>query len=97
MTFRVWALAAALAVCQVAAAAPAHAWPSGAEIVRLWDKNRDGFVSKAEWLKAGRPLEHLRFVDGNRDGKADAAEIDAAIERLLAIRAGTGGAMRGAK
>lgn len=56
--------------------------PSPADIVKNWDKDGDGAVSKAEWTAAGRPAERFDAVDANKDGKVTAAELDAAMSAM---------------
>ena len=72
-------IAAALA----AMAAPAFAqMPAPADIVKQWDKDGDGAVSKEEWVAAGRPAERFDAVDANKDGKVTAAELEAAMAAM---------------
>jgi Ca2+-binding EF-hand superfamily protein len=72
-------IAAALA----AMAAPAFAqMPAPADIVKQWDKDGDGAVSKDEWTAAGRPAERFDAVDANKDGKITAAELEAAMKAM---------------
>jgi hypothetical protein len=72
-------IAAALA----AMAAPAFAQlPAPAEILKSWDKDGDGAVSKEEWTAAGRPAERFDAVDANKDGKITVAELEAAFAAM---------------
>ena len=72
-------IAAALA----ALAGPALAqMPAPADIVKQWDTDKDGAVSKAEWTAAGRPAERFDAVDANKDGKVTAEELDAAMKAM---------------
>jgi hypothetical protein len=41
------------------------------------DKNKDGSISREEWLAAGRPEAFFGRVDANKDGKVTAAELQA--------------------
>ena len=41
------------------------------------DKNKDGSISREEWLAAGRPEAFFERVDANKDGKVTAAELQA--------------------
>ena len=56
--------------------------PAPADIVKQWDKNGDGAVSKEEWTAAGRPAERFDVVDANKDGKVTAAELEAAMAAM---------------
>ena len=72
-------IAAALA----AMAAPAFAQlPAPADIVKQWDKDGDGAVSKEEWTAAGRPAERFDAVDTDKNGKVTAAELEAALKAM---------------
>ncbi len=73
--------AAATAMLAAAGAASAQA-PDPAAIVKSWDKNGDGAVSKDEWVAAGRPAERFDAVDANKDGKVTAEELTAAMARM---------------
>ncbi|HEX7946817.1 MAG TPA: EF-hand domain-containing protein [Phenylobacterium sp.] len=73
--------AAATAVLAVAGVASAQA-PSPADIIKNWDKNGDGAVSKDEWIAAGRPAERFDAVDANHDGKVTAEELAAAMAAM---------------
>ncbi|THD81768.1 MAG: EF-hand domain-containing protein [Phenylobacterium sp.] len=81
------AAAAALAVTGVAGVAAAQ-MPSPADIVKAWDKDGDGTISKDEWVAAGRPAERFDLVDTNHDGKITVEELAAAMARM---RPGGGG------
>jgi hypothetical protein len=50
------------------------------------DSDRDGRLSKAEWLAAGRRERGFAMADANGDGYADQAELRALAERLRAYR-----------
>jgi hypothetical protein len=72
-------IAAALA----AMAAPAFAQlPAPADIVKQWDKDGDGAVSKEEWTAAGRPAERFDAVDADKNGKITVAELEAAFAQM---------------
>ena len=76
---RTFFVAAALA----AIAVPAFAQlPAPAEIVKSWDKDGDGAVSREEWVAAGRPAERFDAVDANKDGKVSVAELEAAFAQM---------------
>jgi len=83
MRTRILVLTAAAAL---AGAGAASAQVTGPEVVKAFDKNGDGFVSKAEWEAAGRPSERFDPIDANRDGRLTAQEIDQALARLRAVR-----------
>ena len=78
---------AAIAVLAVAGTASAQ-MPAPAEMIKAWDKNGDGGVSKDEWMAAGRPAERFDLIDTNKDGKISAAELEAA---MAAMRQRNGG------
>ena len=73
--------AAAAALLASAGAASAQA-PDPAAIIKNWDKNGDGSVSKDEWVAAGRPAERFDAVDANKDGKVTAEELAAAMAAM---------------
>lgn len=80
---------AAVATALLAGASLASAQaPSPADIVKTWDKNGDGAVSKDEWVAAGRPAERFDMVDANKDGKVTAEELAAAMARMRQQRGG---------
>jgi hypothetical protein len=71
------------AVLTLAAASVAQAqMPAPAELIKRWDTDGDGAVSKAEWTAAGRPAERFDMVDANKDGKVTAAEMEAAMAAM---------------
>ena len=74
-------LATSAAALLAAGAAQAQA-PNPADIIKQWDKNADGSVSKDEWTAAGRPAERFDAVDTNKDGKVTAEELTAALRAL---------------
>ena len=74
---------AATAAAAIAAAGAAQAqMPAPADIVKNWDKDGDGAVSKDEWVAAGRPAERFDAVDANKDGKVTAPELEAAMAAM---------------
>ena len=74
---------AAAAAAAIAAAGAAQAqMPAPADLIKAWDKDGDGAVSKPEWVAAGRPAERFDAVDGNKDGKVTAAELEAAMAAM---------------
>jgi hypothetical protein len=80
--------AAAQAPAPASGGAPAGPMPSAADILKQWDTDKDGTISKAEWVAAGRPAERFDAVDTNKDGKISADELDKA---MAAMRAHQGG------
>jgi hypothetical protein len=56
--------------------------PPAADVIKMWDTNSDGAVSKDEWVAAGRPAERFDAVDANKDGKITAAELEAAMAAM---------------
>jgi Ni/Co efflux regulator RcnB len=76
---------AAAAAAAMAAGGVAQAqMPAPADIIKGWDKDGDGAVSKDEWIAAGRPAERFDAVDANKDGKITAAELEAAMAAMRA-------------
>lgn len=76
-------LIAAGAVALLAGAGAAHAqMPAAADIIKAWDTDGDGAVSKDEWVAAGRPAERFDLVDADHDGKVTAAELEAAMAKM---------------
>ena len=74
---------AAAAAAAIAAAGAAQAqMPAPADLIKNWDKDGDGAVSKAEWVAAGRPAERFDAIDANKDGKVTAAELEAAMAAM---------------
>jgi Ca2+-binding EF-hand superfamily protein len=76
------ASAAALLASAGAAAAQQQQMPAPADIIKQWDKDGDGAVSKDEWVAAGRPAERFDVVDANKDGKITAEELAAAMAAM---------------
>jgi Ca2+-binding EF-hand superfamily protein len=82
-------LIAAGAAALLGAAGAAHAQrPSPANIIKAWDSDGDGAVSKAEWVAAGRPAERFDVVDADHDGKVTTAELEAAMAKMRPHRGG---------
>ena len=73
--------AVATGLLAVAGAASAQ-MPAPADLIKNWDKDGDGAVSKEEWTAAGRPAERFDAVDANKDGKITAAELEAAMAAM---------------
>ena len=72
-----------VAASLAALAGPAVAqMPAPAEIVKNWDKDGDGAVSKDEWIAAGRPAERFELVDANKDGKVSVEELENALKMM---------------
>jgi hypothetical protein len=71
------------ALLTVAAATVAQAqMPPPAELIKRWDTDKDGGVSRAEWAAAGRPAQRFDMIDANKDGKITAAEMEAAMAAM---------------
>lgn len=79
--------ASAAALLAIAGAASAQ-MPAPADMIKNWDKDGDGAVSKDEWVAAGRPAERFEIVDANKDGKITTVELEAA---MAAMRQRNGG------
>jgi Ca2+-binding EF-hand superfamily protein len=79
--------ALALASASILAPLAAHAqMPSPETIFKAWDKDADGFVTKDEWVAAGRKEERFAMVDTNSDGKITVDELKAAMAKMQARR-----------
>jgi Ca2+-binding EF-hand superfamily protein len=74
--------AAMLASAGAAAAQQPQQMPAPADIIKQWDKDGDGAVSKDEWVAAGRPAERFDVVDTNKDGKISVEELAAAMAAM---------------
>lgn len=75
-------LAATWALGLAAVTSAAAQMPAPADLIKRWDSNGDGAVSRAEWAAAGRPAERFNVIDTNKDGKIVAAELQAAMSRM---------------
>ena len=74
---------AAVAAAMLAPAGAALAqMPAPADLVKQWDKDGDGTVSKDEWTAAGRQADRFDLIDANKDGKITAAELEAAMAAM---------------
>lgn len=73
--------AAAAALISAAGAAQAQ-MPAAADLIKAWDKDGDGAVSKEEWTAAGRPADRFAAVDADKDGKITVAELEAAMQAM---------------
>ena len=75
-------------VVVLAAGSASAQMPTPADMIKAWDKNSDGTVTRDEWTAAGRPAERFDIIDTNKDGKITAAELEAA---MAAMRQRNGG------
>jgi Ca2+-binding EF-hand superfamily protein len=74
---------AAAAAAMLASAGAAFAqMPAPADLIKQWDKDGDGAVSKEEWTAAGRQADRFDLIDANKDGKITAAELEAAMAAM---------------
>lgn len=85
---RTFIISAATIVVLAAAGAALAQMPAPADMIKGWDKNGDGAVTRDEWNAAGRPAERFDIVDANKDGKITATELEAA---MAAMRQRNGG------
>ena len=70
---------------QTAVPAPTQSPPNDpAALVAALDTDKDGAISKAEWLAAGRREQRFTRIDANSDGKVTLEEIKAAIAAMAA-------------
>ena len=77
--------AAALITLAAGAAGSAMAqMPSPETIFKAWDKNADGFVTKDEWVAAGRKEARFALVDTDSDGKITVEELKTAMSKMKA-------------
>lgn len=51
------------------------------QLMKAWDKDGDGVLTKAEWLGAGRQERGFDFANQNRDGKMTLEELKKAMAR----------------
>jgi hypothetical protein len=74
---------AALATGVLCTAGPALAQiPTGAELVARMDKDADQAVSRQEWESSGNQYPFPEDGDTNKDGKVNAAELDAFLAQF---------------
>lgn len=85
---RTFIMSMAAMVVLAAAGAASSQMPAPADMIKSWDKNGDGAVTRDEWTAAGRPAERFDIIDANKDGKITAAELEAA---MAAMRQRNGG------
>jgi hypothetical protein len=88
MRFSVLLAAASLtaAASPALAAGPSGPMPDPATAVREMDANKDGGVSKQEWVDTDHRAEAFDAIDSNKDGKLTVAEITAARARMTPTR-----------
>ena len=79
---RILILAASAAALLASAGAASAQMPAPTDIIKAWDKDGDGAVSKDEWVAAGRPAERFDIVDANHDGKITVDELTAAMKAM---------------
>ena len=79
---RILILAASAAALLASADAASAQMPAPADIVKAWDKDGDGAVSKDEWIAAGRPAARFDIVDADKDGKVTVDELTAAMKAM---------------
>ena len=82
---------AAPALAAAPGGGPPRAMPEPATAVKEMDANKDGGVSKAEWVNTNHRAEAFDGIDTNKDGKLTVPEITAARARMPA---GAGGPPR---
>lgn len=85
---RTFIISVATIVVLAAAGTASAQMPAPADMIKSWDKNGDGAVTRDEWTAAGRPAERFDIIDANKDGKITAAELEAA---MAAMRQRNGG------
>jgi Ni/Co efflux regulator RcnB len=71
---------AALASALAAPAAAAQQY-TAEQLMKAWDKDRDGVLTKAEWLAAGRKEQGFNFADRDKNGKMTLEELRAGMAR----------------
>jgi hypothetical protein len=76
--------------CLLAAGFATAQMPSPEEMVKQFDKNSDGFLSKEELAAFPMPIDFDK-ADTNKDGKLDAAEFDAYMKTMMGAGGPPGG------
>lgn len=76
-------IAAALVAALAAAAAQQY---TAEQLMRAWDKDHDGVLTKQEWLAAGRQARGFDVSDADHDGKLTLDELKAAMARAAQRR-----------
>ena len=76
------AASAAALLASAGAAAAQQQMPAPADIIKQWDKDGDGAVSKDAWTAAGRTAERFDAVDANTEGKISVEELTAAMKAM---------------
>lgn len=74
--------AALIAAPALAQDAPRPSDP--AEIIKLMDTDKDGAISKEEWVAAGRREQRFARVDADGDGKVTIEELKKAMAAMQA-------------
>lgn len=91
---RLATLTLAPAMALVLTATPALAQPAsenaapvaGGKFFDATDTNKDGVLTRDEWLAAGRKPEGFAMMDLNKDGKVTRAEGRAAMQKVMEMR-----------
>ncbi|MDQ0464270.1 hypothetical protein QO010_002051 [Caulobacter ginsengisoli] len=61
--------------------------PPAETIFKAWDKNKDGFITPAEWATTKRKADEFPRVDTNGDGKITLEELKVGIVKMKADQA----------
>ncbi len=77
---------ALMTVTTLAAGSALAQMPAPETVFKAWDKNADGFVTKDEWVAAGRKEERFAMVDADGDGKVTLDELKTAMAKMQARR-----------
>ncbi len=78
-----YVLAAAVTAGALYSAGPVFAQiPTGAELVAQMDKDGDKAITKQEWESSGNQYPYPEEADANKDGKVNAAELDAFLAQF---------------
>lgn len=80
--------------CFIAAGIATAQMPSPAEMIKQFDKNGDGALSKEEAAAFPMPLDFDK-ADTNKDGKISAEEFDAYMKSVMGSGGPPGGAPSG--